>query len=458
MAEQKQMRQIRIESNVGETLTSSAFAILPDELKNDELVNWLWKFSKSEGSEGDYRDNDRTEYYLIKDVIKNLVTENLKFYYAVLFHIGRRLKIAQLAEEKIESALTHDHIQETISANESLSAKRYNPETTAVVLRLMLDDAKRKHAEVADQNLSLWHIWRKEVKEFKDAVFRTTEDYNQSRRDYYGNSTSLLHLPGFLIRESFRNKKLKKRMDALGFQVKVDESFIDLQSMTLLQIASMHEREREQIVYLLREFNISKGLDIDTIRRQREHTLAAIIEGQLMREFGDADPFEAYLPLGRIADNALINLYLKCKLPDSTKFFYAQRWIDRLDKDFSYYDEDQVPVFKTEFSTADFLSYARSADSSIKRHWVEGSGKPFVTPEQRAQNIFEQKWIEPMFIAIRYKQSERKNNWTLPAVNDLIRSTIAQLNEIGYKLALPDQRRLEKLWNWAKGKTYDIQW
>lgn len=452
------MRQIRIQRNVGEALTSSAFEVLPDELKYDELVKWLRNFSQSEGSEGDYRENDQPEYYLIKDVMNNLVTENVKFYYAVLFHIGRRLKVAQLADEKIESALAPDHLQETISTNKSLSSKLYNPETMTGVLRVMLDDAKRKHAEVAEQNRSLWHIWRKEVQEFQDAIFRATERYYSPQRDYYGNRTSLLQLPGILMRESFRNKELKKRMDALGLQVKVDESFIDLQSMTLLQIASMSEMERHEMTRLLREYNISKGLDIDTIRSQREHTLAAIIEGQLMREFGDVDPFEAYLPLGKIADNALINLYLKCKLPDSTKFFYAERWLDRLDQDFYYFYEDRVPVFKTEFSTADFLSYARSADSSIKRHWVEDKGIPSATPEQRAQNIFEQEWIEPMFIAIRYKQSERKNNWTLPAVIDVIRSTISKLNEIGYKLVLPDQRRLEKLWNGAKDKTYDINW
>ncbi|SEP06087.1 hypothetical protein [Mucilaginibacter sp. OK283] len=458
----EQLTPVLIEGNVGETLDLSALSMLPEALRNDQLVRWLVNFTRENTDNFGRRDNERPEDFFVKDLLKDLVAENVKFYYAVLFHIGRRLKVAALADETIMSALETGQLRDTVANNPMLSG--YNPQVAAGVLREMLLDAKKEHARVADQNYGLWLIWREEVADFESAVFETSRRYNEQEYDRYdrdpryGRVLQVFALPGMLLKASFRNKQLNQRMSELGFNVQVSEPSTDLMPMALLQLAAMPDKERYGMMDLLREYNISKGLDVESLRRQREQQLSASMEHLLVREFGDKDPFEAYTALGKTADEHLAALYAKCELPGGNRFFYAERWLKGLVKDFYYYYENQSPKYKPAFDQVDFVAFARSADSSIKRSWVQTYLQPSISTKATLQTIFELNWIEPMVIAIQYQNQQQLSGWNLASVTQVIEMTVKLLNELGYGLYTPAEERLAALWKAAEKETYRIKW
>jgi hypothetical protein len=455
-----ELKQIRIERTVGNSLTTSAFDLLPEELRNDYDVSWLREFSESSDRQYDHRDEyyfrDHPEFNLIMNMLRKMIADNVKFYFAVLFHIGRRLKIAELADSKIAAALQPEHLQQTFEANKGLS-NQINPYDAIEILRETLIEASRVHRSVANQNRSLWKIWKKEIGQFREAFQDTSEKLYRAEHDRH-DRPYLVQAPVRLMLDSFRYKELKKRMDASGFQVDVGDVEMDPQTLMLLELLSMDRYELMKRLELIRQENISRGLDADALKRQREQEISAHIQKQLASEFGDEDPFAAYEPLGKLPDSALYTLYNKCILPDNSKFYYAERWLKTLNEQFHYYYEDRVPQFKPELTAGDVSYYASSADSTIKRYWVEQNGNSSSLPEQRMQYSFEKKWIEDLVIAIRHGDKKSNIGWTLAAVTELIAKVVVYLNELGYKLSSPSQERLEKLWKAAKEKYYSVDW
>lgn len=455
------LKQIRLARTVGNSLTTSAFELLPDELRNDYAVSWLREFSEQRDSKFGYRDNfgpeDRPEFYLIMDMLRKMVADNIKFYSATLFHIGRRLKIAELANSKIAAALQSEHLQQTFEANKVLFNQIDRPETIDI-LRETLNEASRTHRSLANENWSLWQIWKKEIGQFRQAFQDTSEilyraeSYHHHHRPYLGQA------PSRLMRDSFHYKELKKLMDASGFRVDVGNVEIEPQTLILLQLLSMDHYELRERLEVIRQENISRGLDADALKKQREQEISAHIQKQLASEFGNKDPFAAYEPLGKAPDTVLYTLFNKCILPDNSKFYYAERWQENLIEPFVYYYEHRVPQLQRALTADDIRYYSSSADSAIKRHWVEEMGNSPGLPEQRMQYSFEKQWIETLIIAIRYSEKKSNNGWTFAAVTELIEEVVHYLNRMGYKLSSPSKERLEKLWKTAKDEHFSIKW
>ncbi|MCF0069769.1 hypothetical protein LZD49_04750 [Dyadobacter sp. CY261] len=454
------LRQIRIEHTVSKSLITSAFELLPDELSKDHAVTWLRELSESKDREyydrDEYVRGDYPGFYLIIDILQRTVAENIKFYSAALFHIGRRLKVAELADSKIKEALEPENLLQTFQANEVLSNQIDQSEVIGI-LQTTLNEASRAHGIVATENRSLWQIWKKEIGQFRTAIQDASENLyravgNRYEQEYLGQA------PARLMGDSFRYKELKKRMEATGFQVNVEDVSVDPENLILLQLLSMDRHELTERLELIRQENISRGLDAEALKRQREQEICVHVQNQLKSEFGDEDPFVDYRPLGKLPDSALFVLYNKCKLPDYSKFYYAERWLKTLKEPFDRYGEDDRPLYRSELTNEDVSHYAASADSAIKRSWVEYAGNSSGVPEQHLQNSFEKKWIENLIIAIRYGDKKKSKDWTFEAVTLLVSEVVIYLNGLGYKLSPPSQRRLEKLWEAAKKTYYGIEW
>lgn len=451
-----ELKQISIERSVGSAITTSSFDLLPDELRSDYAVSWLKEFSDTELRREKRWDKDYPESYFIMDMLRKIVADNVKFYCAVLFHIGRRLKVSQLADWKIASALELDNIQKTIDTNEIFSIQSDRSQTIGI-LKETLNEAKKVHSIIAEENWSLWQIWKKEIEQFQKAMQSTSEKLYHLERDYRGDPM-FLQIPVRLMSDSFQHKELKMRMDKLGFQVNIAEAAVDGQTLVLMQLLAMDSYELRERVELLKLDNISRGLDADALRKQREQEMSSFIQKQLTDEFGNKDPFKDYVPLGKLPDDNLYNLYIKCQLPDYSRFYYAERWLQSLDEPINYYYESTIPMFKSELTAEDISNYARGADSAIKRNWVEKNEKVSVLPEQRMQFSLEKEWIEPFIVGIRYGDKNRNKEWTLVAVTEIIATVIVHLNKLGYQLSLPGQERLLKLWTIAAKEYYNIEW
>jgi hypothetical protein len=244
----------------------------------------------------------------------------------------------------------------------------------------------------------------------------------------------------------------------MGVRIDTGEVAVDPYTLVLLQLLTMDRYELRDRFDILRQENISRGLDPGALREKRDQEMSAYIQKQLSEEFGDQDPFIAYQPLGRLPDTELHTLYTKCKLPDNTRFYYAERWLKLLDEPFYHSYDHRIPAFKATLSAGDIANYARSADSAIKRNWVEKSGNSSGLPEHRMQYSLEKDWIEPLVVSVRYGDKKRNQDWTLAAVTELISAVVNHLNGLGYQLTAPLQARIEKLWSAAKNKSYSLEW
>lgn len=455
------LEKIRIERNIKFAITQFNRELLPKEISTSYLVDWILGFAdlNDEPSEsaGSY---DEPNDGLFSQLIINALEDNILFYFTSLMHIGRVWKVSQLAMKDISVALKTENMYESTSLNrwfyEDLNEVKFDNQELGQALTYLLQSAENNHNEIFNKAKQWWYQWETEVTDLIRLIENLNHDYYtyKNKYDWQRGNTNYYHLVYPLT--TFRSTQLVLSLAKEGIQIK-SKNNNDQKTHLLSQLIRMPEDQREKIERLLYEYHRGKQTELELLKQERLMPIIQQAERHLLKLFEKSNLFDNYSVLNSIPDDKLKELFEKCKLPNNEIFYYAQKWLESLERDIHYYYLE-LP-FKDKFSDKDKIAYAKMADSIIKRHWVAPNSSINLTNDEIIQQLYEDHWIKPMALSATYNLRQNKQtSWNFNSLHEVIILTTGFLNSVGYNILVPSLSRLKTLWEKASKESYFNSW
>lgn len=488
--------ETRISTSVRDALQRSGRELLPEEILGDNLVSWVLNFGRLDNGDEYRRQRDYYEGDLlapiISEIVQSALSPQISFYYASLFHLGRQWQVSDQALQVAEQALAERNFERSINENIQIFLKELQDleihdgeyrSIMSTVIKNILQRGHEYHLINIQDARTMWQIWRREVRELREITERCSVEYNKQqsylrrRRDDYRrfdrenereNFSSII-TPSLLrlIAYQFSSRELYNQLHTRGVKVKNTSEDAPSQKVSvvanlvplfLLSQPGIFEVRRflEEYARLLKE-------ETTLIEKRRFDPIVRQIEEQLLREFSDHNPFDQYRTLKKPPDLKLKAIWDKCQLPHNEIFFFAKQWRDSLDPEPSYSSwssEKELP-YKSALEKNDVISFARSADSTIKRKWTSTSRRTGETKAELIQRLFEQEWVAKIVQGAVYPTKEKKGQqkWSDESFHSLVTSVVDYLNGLGYSLTTPTLDRIRRLWSLAiKGELQNSIW
>lgn len=462
--------------------------LLPEEIRNERSVDWVLRFDALEKQQYRSEEYDRYRYGdrddiapFVAQMIQQLLTPIASFYFASLFHIGRQWQVSEQVIKSVERAMHSDNLEKTVTLNipllqEQLMKLDINTGDYKSVLSdsftQILELAKQKKIEEKMKAQEWWRLWKNEVRELMEVVDRCTREYydrgyDRDRfRNRMGIPSSIMRLMTF----SFEMKDLFNSMSKYGVKFKnvtQHQSGHSIQSilmqpfLLMLFQSGMDESFGFHFRDILHEYNKIIKNERDLIKEKIDAPIIEQAKSQLVKIFESNNLFDKYNILESPPDFQLKKLWNKCILPNEEMFYYANNWKNSLEPQpsFKSWSDCKELTFKSKLSDTDIESYARSADSTIKRYWVEQSNDKAQSDAELCQYLFDKEWMFKMVegAVCPTRQKKGKQKWDMDIFRNMIEKVINILNiRVGYTLETPNTNRLKKLWDLAlKGKTLE---
>jgi hypothetical protein len=458
-----------LETNVAAALARANRELLPQEIRESELADWILgrgepavREAETPGERGGVFD------YTLELILDNLLTPSFTFYYATLFYIGRQWRVSELAAENARAALEPENFEQTIALNleahrERLGELNVGPGGHEPLLRdtfeFILKTASQRQAGKHEQARKLWNVWQDEVWDLKNSVIDFVEGYERAGKegaDKEALPRGLLPIGAF----SFHAKELYALLVSEGIVFKnIEPPFVYQNLLTtaaLIPLLQERGRGTESAVNLMQTFQRNLELQLKAIEAYKLAPAVIKVQEKLFREFGDENPFDRYDIFKSPPDSRLRELWNKCTLPDGSPFYYANQWYGKLNPTATDYIYGALP-FIPELFEEDIVNYAADADATIKINWATGRkllAEPDpseLTDEELAQYYFEQSWVVPVMSSATYPTLRKvgEQEWDFESFHKMVESVVNYLNGHGYKLISPNRERLEDLWNLA---------
>lgn len=475
-----------LDSTIISAFLSSRKELLPENIRNDKYVDWILGFDSLKQEERNQREKypprNKPFALLVSDIMTKSLTPLVSFYFASLFHIGRQWQVADLALNSTESALSEENLQATAEANKErlrsylIELEIPEKQRTGMWLETLtgvLNAARKKHSRDIKQAQLWWNNWQSEVNELFDIVDHCTTILRELDFDIRFNEYDRYYLTEHIIKlitYNIQSKRLFSSFQDEGISLKNLEHASTLQAslsssipLLMFMMIVSDTSSNELLELLLHEYQHIYEEESILIDKRRYAPLIESIENQLLESFGSKNPFDEYSVLNSPPDWELNELWYKCRLPDGAMFFYAKRWVDSLEASPYFYTSGRKELaYREKLNDEDLASYARSADSTVKRNWITYQTEVGETIFEKQQRLFEKEWIKAMAIGafINAKNKPRDLSWNPKSFSSMVSQVVQLLNSRGYNLRAPELKRITSLWNQIEqGKSsYEIEW
>lgn len=443
--------------SVREALSRMQDELLPAEIREDGLANWVRGFDelRNSGRQDYFREHsDNPPIWAMNAVVLSALQKRIPFYFATLFHIGRQWKVSESALRDLDKAsdrqnlalstqLTLDNLRRR--DDRRLSALSERQAETTEALAVLLGSAGREHSDRLREARRWWGEWRNEVDRLRSQVDRL-EEVGGAERDY-----RLWRETARFVLEGSRPSQLRAQMEQRGLKFAEGEEktgswpvmFSDVWAPLLLAgLASGKEPYFEHFFFEWRHMLH----DLEHEARYGELRRAAL--SRLTRKYGSDDPFEHFLPMRRPATEHLRYLCVEHRLPGGQNSPWLDAWQRCLDDDaaitvdFIYSEGPKGSRFSDSAS-----GFARAADSAIKRH-VQDDYEPGESWDQFVQRLFEAQWVYNVAGQMAHGNRNTKvERWSFSFFRELVGEVVLALSNMGYRCRVPDENRLRELWD-----------
>src|SRR6185369_16142822 len=381
--------QVRLRYDIQRAFREAKLELLPEELQQDTLAQWIVNFDSlntARGRELQRADRDREPLdAIVQNIIIDALNPNITFYFATLFHIGRRWEVSRRAAADAEQALMEDNLKATLSANSTIylqtePRERHEVEESVDYLdaiKSLLHQAQNSHNGLVKNSKRLWNIWREEVSALYGVTNKLVNSYRHNQPDSPHWRDLPLHLSN-LITYSYATGDLYRRLSNDNIKLNFPPPANLLNNVSIVALLALFDRrwlERGGIDphFFFRDLFEQQrellGRQADLLERQKITPVLQQVQSNLLERFSSENPFPRYAALKAPPDSQLKELWDECRLPDGSMFFYAQKWLSSLGEKIYFWSSD-LP-YKSSLEQGDCVSYALSADSTLKRTWVE---------------------------------------------------------------------------------------
>jgi hypothetical protein len=453
----------RRNSNVSirQALSRTLLELLPVEIREDSLARWVMDFD-------DLRSRDRFERPFREDpdnyatwalalVVIGGLQRQIPFYFATLFQIGRQWKVSESALASIEGASSQENLGATARLNRqpvdrlrrkgSVGEMYERSEGDATeALRSILRSASKQHSDRLREARQWWTSWREEVGSIREQVDRLQE-IGHRRPDLLWSEASQ-----FLLK-SYRPSPLRQTLEASGVRFAGEAapttafsgsgSYLEVLTPLLFLGLSLGRLEGYKDFFFVWH-NILHNL-LDEVKYGEARRIGL---QKLARKYSQGeDPFEPYLPLGKPATEVLRNLVIEHTLQGYQSSPWLERWRDCVR--FNSSTALKIPL-KDLKDRENLAAFARGADCAIKQS-LDHELRPGETWDEFMQRLFETEWVLTTARQLVVNESNAKV-WRFEAFAALVAAVVSALNDLGYRIDLPSEDRLQVLWERLHGK------
>jgi hypothetical protein len=445
------------QGSIRRSLSEMRGDLLPPEIRDDSLAAWVMDFddlrTRPSEARSDSRDRD---VWALDLVVTSTLQQQIPFYFASLFHIGRQWKVSERAGGDLAQASTGKHLQMSTQItfahlrgrNKRLAAMFVEePEVAREALSFLLESSSREHATGLQSSRGWWAAWRDEVGRLHQQVDRL-QDLARQDVDY-----RLWREIATFVAQAYRPSQLRISMEVAGItfpqqreadKLRLGTVYADVLWPVLL-IAMSQGKFRDpfahELMFELRHVfhDIKQEIEVGESRR-----IALVRLGKKYTQ--GEDPFESFLPLRKPASDELRNLILEHTLPGYGDQQYSP-WLATWKRCVEYNSGSAVKVTPKDLSTKEAAdAFARSADCAIKDA-LPDEFLPGEAWNDMMQRLFESAWIAKIadqIVSTNAKHSD--DGWTFESFATMVRKVATVLNDRGYRLAAPSENRLKRLW------------
>jgi hypothetical protein len=457
----------RQNSNVSirQALSRGRLELLPEEIRVDSLARWVMDFD-------DLRSRDRYERPYKEDpdsyatwaldlVVIGALQRQIPFYFATLFQIGRQWKVSESAMASIESASSQENLRATAELNrhsvdrprrERSVGKLYerSERDATEALSALLGSARAQHMSYLREARQWWTSWREEVGSIRTRVDRLQEIGHRRPDPMLWSEVSQ-----FLVK-SYRPSLLRQTLEASGVRFAGEAaptpgfswagSYLEVLTPLLFLGLSLGGSRSPFIEHFF--FEEWRHI-LHDLRSEAENGEARRVGlERLVRKYSmSEDPFEPYLPLRKPASEALRNFVIEHTLQGNQPSPWLSTW--RRCIEFNSATTLKVPLKKLE-DRENVSAFARGADCAIKQS-LPGELRPGETLNEFIQRLFETGWVLKLAGQLVLNESNAKT-WRFESFAALVAAVASALNDVGYRLDVPSQDRLQKLWDRLQGE------
>ncbi len=450
-------------TSIRQALSGTRLELLPEEIRGDSLASWVMDFDDLRSRELYDRpfreDPENYAIWALDLVVIGALQRQIPFYFATLFQIGRIWKVSESAMASVEGASSQENLRATAQLNRG-SADRPRSERSVgemyersernatEALSTLLRSAKEQHSNRLREARQWWTTWREEVGSIRKQVNRLQEiGYRRPDPMLWGEVSQ------FLVK-SYRPSLLRQTLEASGIRFAQElaqsqgfswaGSYLEVLT-PLLFIGLSLEGSRGPFV---EHFFFEWRHILHDLRYEVENGEARRIGLEmLVRKYSQSeDPFGPYLPLGKPASETLRNLVIEHTLQGSQASPWLSTW--RRCVEFNSATALKVPL-KNLKDRENVAAFARGADCAIKES-LPDEIRPGETWDEFIQRLFDMQWILKTASQLVLNESNAKA-WRFEDFTALVATVTSALNDVGYRLVLPFNDRLQKLWESLHG-------
>ncbi|WP_053360957.1 hypothetical protein [Bacillus sp. FJAT-27251] len=165
----------RLSTSVQQALYSANLELLPEEIRTDDLFNWIYQFTTPVNTLNiveDDRWNVNRERFVVDSIakmVKNSTMVCLNYYFTSIFMIGRQMKISYQQIESIRQSLSESNLDRTFYENMDIIPQHDKSEFIQYLTKILEEalDVQYYNYGVACE---LWDMWKHEVEHYKNML------------------------------------------------------------------------------------------------------------------------------------------------------------------------------------------------------------------------------------------------------------------------------------------------
>ncbi|MEZ6141034.1 MAG: hypothetical protein R3B84_10730 [Zavarzinella sp.] len=441
-----------------EILWSSQIDSLPEEVQKSEAFLWLLRrddsrspranFERNEYEDQDYHQlfrrlsksgecDRQTLSQLLKPIAKSLLAPLLQTRYEQAIDIGIRWRNASNRYRWAQSSNVPDNFEMTVAANlkgfEARGTQVAEDEFRTVFYQFLQDAGESADRELGEVQAE-WRRWEQQVTNLREDLVAVENELNDLEP-----TSALIYawLRFSIIRESYGSSERS--------------SAFEIGPLFFTFFVSMFADRRHWRHSAIEFHEINRMLNM--VINEKRYGLARRRQlAQLEEKCRIDDPFDAYAPLKRPADQELLTLVQEHMLVDGEPSPFLKRWLDRLTHS-GYTGVNSVPLpYRSKIDSEAVDTAGDWADSKIK-HAI---GSPYSsrlpqgweTVSECCRRIWVDDWVK--WVVDNLTSREQKTvdpRWTKNAVFEFIEAVRTRLVSQGYSFdALSDDEKAA-IWN-----------
>src|SRR5664279_3922034 len=169
------------DGSVRQSLYEMRSEFLPMEIREDANARWVMAFDDLRQSADERQGNDReSDLWALDLVVTSTLQQQIPFYFASLFHIGRQWKVSESAAGALLKASTGENLRtsarltvDLLDGRDTRDRANYRvdrlamlgrmPDVTTQALAFLLTSSAEQHSMRLRESQHWWTDWRQEV-------------------------------------------------------------------------------------------------------------------------------------------------------------------------------------------------------------------------------------------------------------------------------------------------------